>query len=218
MCVGASLAESPIENPIRKFRQTRSVLMSNALRKIQRGLRICRPRRVFSRSIEPVARGQEALPNAAMLRAIITRRTKSGSSIIPHSPGKFPSSTKGERMQAYRIARFGSVDGIVLRSSEDPRTEPKEILMQVRASSLNYRDLMVLRGGGRGPTKIGVVPLSGRRRCRSDRRRSYSGQNWRPDCGLLSSALVWRTDQARLLDRPARRQSRRNAGGICGLQ
>ena len=32
--------------------------------------------------------------------------------------------------------------------------------MQVRASSLNYRDLMVLKGGGRGPTKIGVVPLS----------------------------------------------------------
>jgi hypothetical protein len=32
--------------------------------------------------------------------------------------------------------------------------------MRVRASSLNYRDLMVLRGGGRGPTKLGVVPLS----------------------------------------------------------
>jgi NADPH:quinone reductase-like Zn-dependent oxidoreductase len=30
----------------------------------------------------------------------------------------------------------------------------------VRASSLNYRDLMVLKGGGRGPTKLGVVPLS----------------------------------------------------------
>jgi NADPH:quinone reductase-like Zn-dependent oxidoreductase len=28
------------------------------------------------------------------------------------------------------------------------------------ASSLNYRDLMVLKGGGRGPTKLGVVPLS----------------------------------------------------------
>jgi NADPH:quinone reductase-like Zn-dependent oxidoreductase len=25
--------------------------------------------------------------------------------------------------------------------------------MRVRASSLNYRDLMVLKGGGRGPTK-----------------------------------------------------------------
>ena len=32
--------------------------------------------------------------------------------------------------------------------------------MRVRASSLNYRDLMVLKGGCRGPTKIGVVPLS----------------------------------------------------------
>ena len=32
--------------------------------------------------------------------------------------------------------------------------------MRVRASSLNYRDLMVLKGGGRGATKLGVVPLS----------------------------------------------------------
>ena len=63
-------------------------------------------------------------------------------------------------MEAYRIDSFGSVDGIVLRSSEDPRPGPKEILMRVRASSLNYRDLMVLKGGGRGPTKLGVVPLS----------------------------------------------------------
>jgi NADPH:quinone reductase-like Zn-dependent oxidoreductase len=63
-------------------------------------------------------------------------------------------------MEAYHIDRFGSVDGIVLRSSEDPQPGPKEVLMRVRASSLNYRDLMVLKGGGRGPTKIGVVPLS----------------------------------------------------------
>jgi hypothetical protein len=63
-------------------------------------------------------------------------------------------------MKAYRIERFGSVDGIELRSSDDPRPGPKEVLMRVRASSLNYRDLMVLKGGGRGPTKLGVVPLS----------------------------------------------------------
>jgi NADPH:quinone reductase-like Zn-dependent oxidoreductase len=63
-------------------------------------------------------------------------------------------------MEAYRIDRFGSVDGIVLRSSDNPRPGLREILMRVRASSLNYRDLMVLKGGGRGPTKPGVVPLS----------------------------------------------------------
>ncbi len=32
--------------------------------------------------------------------------------------------------------------------------------MRVNASSLNYRDLMVLKGGGRGPPKLGVIPLS----------------------------------------------------------
>src|SRR5712672_1606986 len=63
-------------------------------------------------------------------------------------------------MEAYRIDRFGSIDGIALRSSEDPRPGSREILMRVRAGSLNYRDLMVLKGGGRGPTKLGVVPLS----------------------------------------------------------
>ena len=52
-------------------------------------------------------------------------------------------------MKSYRIERFGSVDGVVLRSCDDPRPGPKEILMRVRASSLNYRDLMVLKGGGR---------------------------------------------------------------------
>ena len=31
-------------------------------------------------------------------------------------------------MEAYRIERFGSVDGVVLRSSEDPRPGLKEVL------------------------------------------------------------------------------------------
>jgi NADPH:quinone reductase-like Zn-dependent oxidoreductase len=63
-------------------------------------------------------------------------------------------------MKAYHIDRFGSVGGIVRRSRQDPRPGLNEILMRVLASSLNYRDLMALKGGGRGPTKIGVVPLS----------------------------------------------------------
>jgi NADPH:quinone reductase-like Zn-dependent oxidoreductase len=63
-------------------------------------------------------------------------------------------------MRAYRIDQFGSVDGVVLGSRDDPRPGTREILVRVRATSLNYRDLMVLKGGGRGPTKTGVVPLS----------------------------------------------------------
>jgi NADPH:quinone reductase-like Zn-dependent oxidoreductase len=56
-------------------------------------------------------------------------------------------------MEAYHIDRSGSVDGIVLRSSADPQPGPKEVLTRVRASSLNYRDLMVPKGGRRGPRR-----------------------------------------------------------------
>src|ERR1700681_425769 len=63
-------------------------------------------------------------------------------------------------MRAYSIEGFGSVDGVVLGSCDDPRPGTREIRVRVRATSLNYRDLMVLKGGGRGPTELGVVPLS----------------------------------------------------------
>ena len=99
-------------------------------------------------------------------------------------------------MEAYHIDHFGSVDGIVLRSSEDPQPGPKEVLMRVRASSLNYRDLMVLKGGGRGPTKLGVVPLSdGAGEVAADRRARDPSQGGRPDHRHVSSALVRRPDQ-----------------------
>ena len=67
---------------------------------------------------------------------------------------------RGDGMKAYCIDHFGSVDGVVLQSRADPQPVRREILIRVRATSLNYRDLMVLKGGGRGPTKVGVVPLS----------------------------------------------------------
>src|SRR5262245_20543720 len=63
-------------------------------------------------------------------------------------------------MKAYRIERFGSIDGVMLGSRDDPRPSARQIVIRVRATSLNYRDLMVLKGGGRGPTQLGVVPLS----------------------------------------------------------
>src|ERR1700738_4957810 len=63
-------------------------------------------------------------------------------------------------MKAYCIDHCGSVDGVLLQSRADPQPGTREILVRVRATSLNYRDLMVLKGGGRGPTKLGVTPLS----------------------------------------------------------
>jgi NADPH:quinone reductase-like Zn-dependent oxidoreductase len=59
-----------------------------------------------------------------------------------------------EKMDAYRIDRFGSVDGIMLRSNDEPRPGLREVLMRVRASSLNNRDQMVLKGR-LGPWTVG---------------------------------------------------------------
>jgi hypothetical protein len=101
-------------------------------------------------------------------------------------------------MDAYHIERFGSVDGIVLRSSEDPRPGPKEI---PHAGPRELAQLPRFDGPQRRRSRSNEDRRSAavrrRRRGCSDRRRSYSGQNWRPDCRLLSSALVWTTDQAR---------------------
>jgi NADPH:quinone reductase-like Zn-dependent oxidoreductase len=111
-------------------------------------------------------------------------------------------------MEAYRIDRFGSVDGIVRRSSEDPRPGLREVLMRVRATSLNYRDLMVLKGGGRGPTKLGVVPLSDGAGEVAAIGEGVTRVNIGDRiCRLLPSPVVRRADQARLPGRPARCQS-----------
>src|SRR6516225_10213677 len=109
-------------------------------------------------------------------------------------------------MKAYRIDRFGSVDGIEHRSSDDPLPDPREVLMRVRASSLNYRDLMVLKGGGRGPTKLGVIPLS-----------DGAGEVAAVGEGVTRVKIGDQIAEAGIPDRPARRQSRRNAGRIRGV-
>ena len=42
-------------------------------------------------------------------------------------------------MRAYRIESFGGVDGVVLASCDDPQPGTREILIRVRATSLNLR-------------------------------------------------------------------------------
>ena len=49
---------------------------------------------------------------------------------------RLPRAIRGkELVEAYHIDRIGSVDGIVLRSSEDPRPRLREVLMRVRTDA-----------------------------------------------------------------------------------
>ena len=64
-------------------------------------------------------------------------------------------------MKAYEIKEATGIDGLVLNPNR-PKPEPGhgEIAIRVRAASLNYRDLMVVKGLYRGGAKPSAIPLS----------------------------------------------------------
>ena len=63
-------------------------------------------------------------------------------------------------MRAYRFDSFEDLDALRLREEPDPRPQRGEVLVRVRAVSLNYRDIAILRG--RYPRKAvpGLIPIS----------------------------------------------------------
>jgi NADPH:quinone reductase-like Zn-dependent oxidoreductase len=65
-------------------------------------------------------------------------------------------------MRAYElIAGSNSLDGLRRCERPDPKPLPNQILVRVKAASLNYRDLMIARGHYMGgPVTANTIPLS----------------------------------------------------------
>lgn len=63
-------------------------------------------------------------------------------------------------MRAYQLEKFGKVEGIVLCHRDEPKPGPNDVVIRVRAASLNRRDVMILEQTYPLPGKPGVVPLS----------------------------------------------------------
>jgi NADPH:quinone reductase-like Zn-dependent oxidoreductase len=63
-------------------------------------------------------------------------------------------------MRAYYLESHGSVDGLVVREQADPKPGLREVAVRVRATSLNFRDLMILKNVYFQPVTLGVIPLS----------------------------------------------------------
>ncbi|HQZ94840.1 MAG TPA: NAD(P)-dependent alcohol dehydrogenase [Pyrinomonadaceae bacterium] len=62
-------------------------------------------------------------------------------------------------MRAFEIQEFG-VDKLVLTTRKTPEPGPNEVLVRLRAASLNYRDFMVVTGTYNPRMKFPAVPLS----------------------------------------------------------
>jgi NADPH:quinone reductase-like Zn-dependent oxidoreductase len=63
-------------------------------------------------------------------------------------------------MKSYHVSLGTGIDGIVLREHEQPQPGPHEIVVRVRAASLNARELMILRGRYPLPIKPDVILAS----------------------------------------------------------
>jgi NADPH:quinone reductase-like Zn-dependent oxidoreductase len=63
-------------------------------------------------------------------------------------------------MKAMRIHQLGGPEGLALDELPDPSPGPGEVAVRVRATSLNYRDIMVLKGWYNPKMALPAVPLS----------------------------------------------------------
>src|SRR5712671_1049646 len=63
-------------------------------------------------------------------------------------------------MHLYRLETIGSLDGLVAREEAAPVPSAGEVLVRVKASALNFRDLAILLGTSPFPVRSGVVPIS----------------------------------------------------------
>src|SRR5215813_3571413 len=63
-------------------------------------------------------------------------------------------------MRTYQLDRLGDPRGIVEHVRETPRPGPREILVRVRATSINKRDVFILKGTYPLPARPGVIPFS----------------------------------------------------------
>src|ERR1700720_742037 len=70
------------------------------------------------------------------------------------------SSLNDSPMRAYHLKSLGSLDGLVVAEREIPSPGAGEVLVKVRASSLNFRDLLIINGVYPIPVPPGRVPLS----------------------------------------------------------
>ena len=63
-------------------------------------------------------------------------------------------------MKAYELRPVQSLDSLARVMRDPPRPGPGEVLLRMRAWSLNFRDTLVARGAYGGPPRAGLVPLS----------------------------------------------------------
>jgi len=63
-------------------------------------------------------------------------------------------------MKVYEIQSNAGIDALALVDRPEPKPAPRQVLIQVKATSLNYRDLLVAEGAYGAGQKYPLIPMS----------------------------------------------------------
>ncbi|BAZ44797.1 alcohol dehydrogenase [Chondrocystis sp. NIES-4102] len=63
-------------------------------------------------------------------------------------------------MKAYQLQAYNSLDELRLIDLPEPKIGKNDVLVKIKANSLNYRDLIILRGGYDRNRKLPLIPVS----------------------------------------------------------
>jgi NADPH:quinone reductase-like Zn-dependent oxidoreductase len=63
-------------------------------------------------------------------------------------------------VKIFRLQKIGSVEGLELREEPTPQPGPGEVLINIKATSLNFRDLTIINGWSPFPLREGLSQLS----------------------------------------------------------
>lgn len=63
-------------------------------------------------------------------------------------------------MKAYQLQAYNSLDELKLIELPEPNIGEYDVLVRIQANSLNYRELLILRGGYPRNQKLPVIPAS----------------------------------------------------------
>jgi NADPH:quinone reductase-like Zn-dependent oxidoreductase len=63
-------------------------------------------------------------------------------------------------MKAYEVRQFGNIENLTLVERDEPQAAADEVVVRLRAASLNFRDLMFVKGVYNPRAKLPTVPFS----------------------------------------------------------
>src|SRR5260370_26877409 len=63
-------------------------------------------------------------------------------------------------MKVYEIQKGFGIDNLTLTERPEPRPGPGQVLVKLRALSLNYRDLLMVKGQYNPKLRLPMIPVS----------------------------------------------------------